>query len=90
MEPDCRNPAPLFGRPDPLLPDQYIVVLAARVDAGDETARLAALYGFTPLNVIGFLPGFSAVLDAAVVADLRCESTVEEVQYDTIVQPAEQ
>jgi peptidase inhibitor I9 len=85
VPPPCASPAPLFGTPDPRVPG-YIVVFHDSVDGGQETARLAAEYGFEPTHVYRFaLQGFSAELQPSVVAEVRCEPTVTLVEHDQFV-----
>jgi hypothetical protein len=87
VTPTCATPAPLFGKPNAQAPG-FIVVLQDSVDAIAESQRLATRYDFTPSHVYtAALRGFSAVLSAGVVADLRCEVNVRYVEYDAVVTP---
>ena len=82
VRPPCANPAPLLGQFDPQAP-RYIVVYRDGVDAGVETDRLAMKYEFQPNFVYTHaLGGFSAELTPPVVADLRCEGTVNYMEFD--------
>jgi hypothetical protein len=86
IQPACANPVPLSGKYDPRAPG-YIVVYHADVNAAQETTRLAALYAFTPRSVwTSALQGFAADLTPEVVAAVRCEATVDYVEYDALVQ----
>src|SRR5664279_2310918 len=81
----CANPARLLGQSDPQAPG-YIVVYHDVVNGEQETARLAARYGFAPRFVYTHaLPGFSSELAPSVVAAVRCEATVDYVAYDSRV-----
>ena len=81
VQPLCENPAPLLGQFDPQAP-RYIVVYRAGVDAGAETDRLATKYGFQPRFVYTHaLGGFSAELAPSVVAAVRCEATVDYMEF---------
>jgi hypothetical protein len=63
----------------------YIVVFHDSVDGAQETARLAAEYGFEPTHVYRYaLQGFSANLQPSVVAKVRCEPSVELVEHDQL------
>ena len=85
LRPPCATPAPLFGTADPRVPG-YVVVFHDSIDGGQETARLAAEYGFEPTHVYRFaLQGFSAELRPSVVAAVRCEPTVDFVEHNQLV-----
>jgi hypothetical protein len=85
VPPPCASPAPLLGTPNPAAPG-IIVSYRSSVDPVTETARLAALYGFTPSHVYAYaIKGFAADVPPATVADLRCETTVSFVEYDAVV-----
>ena len=84
VPPLCERPAPLLGRFDARSPG-YIVDLGDGVDAALETARLAAKYGFEPRHVYTYvLGGFSAELTPTVVAAIRCEATVNSVEFNQL------
>jgi hypothetical protein len=84
--PSCLNPAPLRGERDARVPDQYIVVFHDGVDPAATAATLAARYGFQTRHVYEHaLLGFSAAMDQATVARLRCEASVKTVDYDAVV-----
>lgn len=81
----CAQPAPLLGRSDPAAPG-FIIQYRDGVDAVAETGRLAGKYGFTPSYVYtAALHGFAAVLTAEVLAALRCEATVANVEHNALV-----
>ncbi len=83
VAPRCSAPAPLFGTYS--LPG-YIVQFRDTIDAAAETARLAQLYGFTPLYVYQSAPrGFAADLSDSTVAAIRCEASVQLVEYNQLV-----
>lgn len=85
VSPACPDPAPVRGMYDPRAPG-YIVVFHDSVDASVETARLAETYGFTPRHVYeSALRGFSAVLSPEAVAGVRCQATVDYLEYNGIV-----
>jgi len=82
VRPPCEHPAALLGEFDPQAP-RYIVVYRDSVDAEAETARLAAKYEFQPRFVYTHVPGgFSAELTPPVVADVRCEAKVDNMEFD--------
>jgi hypothetical protein len=85
LRPACSEPAPLFGENDRQSPlkvvDQYIVLLRPGFLSPTEGARLAAKYGFTVDTFMTFIPAFVATLDPHVVANLRCESSVQNLQF---------
>lgn len=81
----CSTPAPLLGSFDPKAPD-YIVRFHDNVSAVPETDRLASLYRFVPSHVYtNALSGFSAPLSSDVLASVRCETSVADVEYDSAV-----
>jgi hypothetical protein len=82
--PRCTSPAPLYGQFDPRAPD-YIVMYRDGVSSSEETARLDAVYGFTPTYVWTAVAGFAANLDDDVRDMLRCESSVKLVEHDAVV-----
>jgi hypothetical protein len=86
-EPACTDPAPLVGEYDPRAPG-YLVMFHSGIDAAAETERLAIKYGFEPRYVFPVTSGFSADLDSATLAALRCEPTVSYVAYNAIVETA--
>ena len=84
VPPPCATPAPLLGEFDPRT-SGYIVVLDDGIEPGPETSRLAAKYSFEPEHVYTHvLGGFSAQLTPTVVADLRCEITVDHVSFNSV------
>jgi hypothetical protein len=85
MRPPCAAPAPLGGEFDPRAP-HFIVVFKEGIESSDETPRLAERHGFTPRYVYTHaLEGFSAALEPAVLAAIRCEPSVAYVSYDGVV-----
>lgn len=82
--PACSNPAPLLGTRDPLAPN-LLVQFKAGVNPAAETARLAAVHGFTPTHVYLEFAGFAAPLSPAATAAVRCASSVQLVEHDGIV-----
>jgi hypothetical protein len=56
------------------------------VDPTAETQRLATKYDFVPTHVYtAALAGFSADVPADVTRDLRCEASVQYIEYDGVV-----
>lgn len=81
----CADPAPLNGRADPATPNQYIVVFRDGVDAQAAAGALAARFGFQTKHVYEHaLLGFSATMDAAAVAGVRCDERVRYVEHDAL------
>ena len=86
-QPPCEQPRPLLGVPDVRAPG-YLVIFHDTVDAEVEAARLAAAHGFRPRSVwTSALEGFSADLRREIVAELRCVSTVDYIEYNQIYTP---
>lgn len=85
LNPICSAPAPLVGRPEPKLPDAYLVELEQGVDP-EATARALALeHGFEVRSVYRtVLSGFSAVINSVALAHVRCEPSVKAVYYDQL------
>lgn len=84
----CANPAPLYGELHPETPG-YIVVYRQGTDVAAETARLAARYGFVAQFVFqSAILGFSAQLTPETVSALRCEPSVQWIEFDVPVYPA--
>jgi hypothetical protein len=80
----CLQPAPLYGSFDPAAPG-FIVVFRDGVPAAAEAARLSARYCFQPKHVYQFaLLGFSAELEPAALASIRCEASVRYVEHDGV------
>lgn len=80
----CADSAPLDGAPDPRAPG-YIVMYYRSVDSPTETARLSALYHFTPHFVwTAAIEGFSADLLPTTASLVRCDTLVELMEYDAI------
>jgi len=84
----CAEPAPLLGEPSSGHEDDFFVCFKDGVDVSEETARLAAAYGFTPKYVYAIIPCFAVRdLSQEIVDALRCESTVDHLSYDETVEP---
>jgi hypothetical protein len=82
----CEMPAPLLGEFDPRAPE-YLVAYRDDVDVEVETERLAAEYGFEPKTV-----GYAwFTVDVSIGEEtreaLRCEPSVEYIEYNGIVKP---
>ena len=77
----CEDPAPLTGDFDPCAPG-YFVYLDEDVDLAEETARLAAEYGFIPHHILTLSNAFTAELTDEAVGSLRCEPTVTRIAHD--------
>ncbi|HVO36122.1 MAG TPA: hypothetical protein VMT21_11180 [Gemmatimonadales bacterium] len=81
----CADSAGLDGAPDPRAPG-YIVMYYRSVDSPTETARLAALYHFTPHFVwTHAIEGFAADLLPTTVSLVRCDTLVELIEYNAVV-----
>ena len=86
LQPQCEQPAPLLGANSRAFPgrviDEYVVQFRAGVNPHVESARLAKKYSFEIIgDVFTLVPGFAASMHEATVAKLRCESSVEAVQF---------
>ena len=82
--PPCSDSVPLLGTFNPSAPD-FIVRFQDTVNAAVESARLGALYGFTPTSVYtSALRGFAAAIPMSTVTVLRCEAKVTSVSYDAV------
>jgi len=84
VQPQCSNPASLFGAENRRYPDRYIdeyaVAFKFGTDANTEALRLARKYHFRITNMYT-VPGFLASLTPTTVAALRCEPSVQNVQF---------
>jgi hypothetical protein len=80
----CDNPAPLRGQLDPRAPE-YLITFHDSVNAAAETDRLARVYEITPAFVYTSIPAFAASLSDEVREELRCEPSVQYVDYGAIV-----
>jgi len=78
----CTAPAPLLGQFHPETPG-YIVAFQDGVNAQEATQSLARKYGFTPRWIYQVTPGFAADLTGEIVAQIRCEPTVQYVEHDS-------
>ncbi len=82
----CWHPLPIAGFADPqlrtLAPDApaYVVAFNAGVDPIAETARLAAVYGFTAKDVGA--AGFRADFVPPVLAQMRCEPALRSIAHN--------
>ena len=86
VQPPCEHPAPLLGNP---AVSAYIVMYRDGVDATLETERLATKYGFQPRYVFTHgTGGFSAALTSQVLAEIRCEATIDFTEFMTSFGPA--
>jgi hypothetical protein len=85
--PDCGSPAPLVGIREPQLPE-IIVSLREGFNFSAEVSRLSDVYGFVPMSMNAELRDFFTVYDEADLPSLRCESTVQAVEYDGFDYPA--
>lgn len=86
VDPDCNNPAPLMGQPDPRTTG-YIVQFQDDIDALDETARLSHVYAIDPTYVTNFVPLFFASFSDDVRDRLRCEPAVKAIEYESVGTP---
>lgn len=83
----CEEPAPLLGEPEDGLEDDYFVCFKEGVNVVEESARLAAKYGFTPRWVYGIIPCLGVLdLSREIVDGLRCEPTVDYLSYSGTVE----
>jgi hypothetical protein len=89
----CDSTAPnhcvtVEGQLDPQAPD-LMVSLRNGVDPIAMSDTLAARYGFTPSNVYDWSNFFTipAPQPAAVLAGLRCEPSVQAIEYDQHTNP---
>lgn len=81
----CLQPAPLRGSYTPAAPG-VIVTFHPGTAVEAEVTRLSAAYAFTPRFVYTHaLEGFSADVPATTIAALRCESSVEAVEWNAVV-----
>ena len=82
--PTCAAPAPLLGGEDRIyqaIVDEYFVILVPGTDVMVEGARLRAKYRFRITEFFSIAPIFIASMSAEVVAEVRCEPTVQGVQF---------
>jgi hypothetical protein len=81
----CPDPAPLRGTPDPAAPG-YVVVFRDGTDVDAALAGLAREPGVEPHHVYrSALLGFSATLEPAALAAVRCHPAVDYVEHDAPV-----
>ena len=85
MTPACSEPAQLAGlnnrQPPFKVLEDYVVLLKPGYLSANEGARLAAKYNFKVDTYMTFIPAFVANLDPRVVASLRCESSVQNIEF---------
>ena len=92
VQPNCANPAPLVtpgqrGCPDCIV-DEYVVLLKPNYNPQQEGARLSKTYGFVISGYFSIIPAFSASLHSSTVASLRCEPSVQAIDFaDTNIPP---
>jgi hypothetical protein len=81
---DCLDPAPLLGEKSEAI--GYIVVYRDGTPAATATEELARKYGFTPRHIYEHaILGFAADFSEAVLAAIRCEPVVKQVEYDRTI-----
>ena len=79
----CKNPAQLSGQLDPDAPG-YIVVFNENIDAATEVNRLINIYEIQVGFIYGaVLNGFSAEITDDTREQLRCESSVAYIEYNS-------
>lgn len=84
ITPACANPAPL--QLAPIAAKGWIVLFHPGTNAASATAELSARYAFTPIAVYEHaLQAFHAELTPAMVAALRCESSVRAIEQNAQV-----
>ena len=70
----------MTSNPNPI-PNDYIVVFKDGVVVRDEAQRLAVKHHFVLLEVYWLIPAFHATIEPRTVAAIRCESSVEAVEF---------
>jgi hypothetical protein len=90
MAPHCNTPAPLKGSYD-AKNKGYIVKFHDGTDARVETERLANVHGFALRRVFAVDTGgsFSAEMSPSTLAAIRCEMSVDYVEYDVWIRVTE-
>ena len=90
VTPLCDDPAPISNSYDPKA-SGYLVIFHVGTDARQESSRLAQVHGFTPRHVFAAesLQGFSAELSPAALAALRCDKSVNYVEFNLSTSIAE-
>ena len=83
--PQCASPAPLINEnnrahPDRII-DEYIVLFRQGTNTSAESSRLASKYGFTVKEIFTIIPAIAADLHPDVVAKLRCEPSVQTIEF---------
>lgn len=86
--PPCANPLPTIGAHDPVGP-RFTFLFQDGVDAGSETSRLAATYGFQLVTVFSSTPaGFTADFPTTdPIAQLRCERSIKSIAHGELPRP---
>lgn len=81
----CESPAPLSGKLDPDAPG-YIVVFNENIDTTTEVNRLINIYEIQVGYIYGtVLNGFFAEMTDDTREKLRCESSVDYIEYNGLV-----
>jgi hypothetical protein len=85
VRPSCADPAPLSNPNSRLFPgrlvDDYIVLLKFGFNVNVEGPRLAGKYNFSIQELFTIIPAFVANLDGSTVARLRCEPSVQNLEF---------
>ncbi len=90
VTPPCDDPAPIVNSYDPK-ESGYIVIFHVGTDARQETSRLVQVHGFTLRHVFAAEPlqGFSAEISPAALATIRCDKSVNYVEFNLSTSIAE-
>jgi hypothetical protein len=83
VPPPCDDPAPIVNSYDSKA-QGYIVIFHDETDARLESARLAEVHGFTLRHIFAgkSLQGFSAEISPSALAALRCDKSVDYVEFN--------
>ncbi|HEY8180609.1 MAG TPA: hypothetical protein VII32_00100, partial [Thermoanaerobaculia bacterium] len=85
VQPTCADPAPLSNPNSRLFPgrlvDDYIVLLKFGFNVNVEGTRLAEKHNFAIQEFFTIIPAFVASLDGPKVAALRCEPSVQIIEF---------
>ena len=83
VPPPCDDPAPILNSYDPKGLG-YIVIFHDGTDARLESGRLAEVHGFTLRHIFSgkSLQGFSAEISPSALAALRCDKSVDYVEFN--------
>ena len=89
ISPKCNNPAQLLGELDSEAPD-YIIMFKDDVDPMDEVNRLSAYYNMQiqHVYVAKGIEGFTAQISDEIMDLLRCEPTIDFIEYNAVTYPA--